>query len=94
MEHNDRENFGKPELHENDFDEDNKPERFCAICGEILPTPYIAATYEITNHDWVNKCQGYLVCDVCYHCHMKIMENINGGIESAYEKIGRKYIEK
>ena len=75
-----------------DIEENNTADRFCAICGEILPTEYVASTLEVTAHNWMSKRMDMFVADVCYMCHTKIMDNIDGGIEMAYEKIGRKYV--
>lgn len=74
--------------------EDNSYDRFCAICGEILPHPNISATFEITSHDWTSKRSDYFVCDICGVCYERMMKNINGGIEYAYKKLGREYLER
>ncbi len=81
-------------IKDEDIEMDLESNRFCAICGDILQAPYIASSFDVTAHNWMMKEIEYFGCGVCYHCYKKIMENVNGGIALAYEKIGREYVYK
>ena len=73
---------------------DMDSDRFCAVCGTILPTTHIAASFDVTEYNWTSKQIGAFYCDLCQFCYNKIIGNVNGGIELAYERISRERVNK